>query len=154
VLPRASIIDPRPLAAVVRRLAWWRTHNPAAFLFWHAVTAGTLQIAALLIDVARAGRTVPSAMTILWAWLGLIVIAAIPAGGNALIGVMRHRPASRQLRLIEAAMIGGVFYGAFPVIAIGGSIVQIGILLSVAVTWHLVIALAPPTRLPEPPRPT
>jgi hypothetical protein len=153
VLPRASIIDPRPLAAL-RRLAWWRTHNPAAFLFWHAVTAGTLQIAALLIDVARAGRVLPSALTTLWAWLGLIVIAAIPAGGNAIINVMRHRPASRPLRLAEAVLVGGIFYGVFPMIAIGGSIAQIGSLLAVATLWHLVIALGPSVRLPEPPRPT
>jgi hypothetical protein len=152
VIPRASVVDPRPLATL-RRLAWWRSPSPAIFLAGFSVTAGTLQLAGLLVDQARAGGALPGTITLLWAWLGLIVIAAIPASADAVTGVLRSRPAARRRRLAEAVAAGAIFYAILPLAAVGDGVLRVAGLLAAAALWHPVIALGPQPRLPGSTRP-
>lgn len=145
MLPRAELYDPRALAQVrrpLRALAWWRSPSLAPFVIGHCLTAGALQLGALLIELARAGKAMPTATTITWAAIGLAMIAAIPV---ALTLVWRtvQAPASRAQRLIHAGVVGVAFYAALPWLALGGGFGALALLAPVAVAWHLTLAGAP-----------
>lgn len=150
MIPRAAVIDPSPFAAprrALRPLAWWRSAVPGWFLVGHCATAGALQLGALVIDLLRAGRPMPGAATLAWAWLGLAVVATIP-GMMTMLAQMLSPPRAGRARLLQAAAIGIGFYAVMPLLILLGSIGPIAVLIPVAVLWHTVLAAAPPTRLP------
>jgi hypothetical protein len=149
MIPRAAVLDPRPLAAprrALRSLAWWRSPNPGVFLTGHAATAGALQLAALTVDLARVGQAPPAAPTLLWAWLGLAVVATLP-GMITILARLLTGPRAAAARLAQAAAIGLGFYALLPVMMLAGAVGPIATLIPVAVLWHTVLAAAPPARL-------
>jgi len=149
MIPRAALLDPSPLAAVRRTLsplAWWRSRSPGGFLIGHAATAGALQLGALGVDLARAGRAAPDAATLLWAWLGLAVIATLP-GMITMLHRMLAPPRTRRGRVVQAATVGVAFYAALPILTLAGAVGPIAVLIPVAVLWHTFLAAAPPARL-------
>jgi hypothetical protein len=146
MIPRAAVVDPSLLAAprrALRPLAWWRSPVSGWFLIGHCITAGALQHGALMIDLLRAGRPLPSATTLAWAWLGLAVVATIPG----MITMLAQMLSPRRSRLAQATAIGVGFYAVMPLLILTGSIGPIAVLIPVAVLWHTVLAAAPPTRL-------
>lgn len=148
MIPRAALVDPRPLAAprrALRSLAWWRSSSPGWFLVGHCAVAGGLQLGALLIDLVRAGRPVPGAGTLAWAWLGLAVVATIP-GMITMLAQMLSAPRAPRARGVQAAAIGALFYAVMPLLILAGAIGPIAVLIPVAVLWHTVLAVAPPAR--------
>ena len=149
MIPRAALVDSRPLAAprrALRPLAWWRSSSPGWFLIGHCVVAGALQLGALLVDLARAGKPLPSEATLAWAWLGLAVVATIP-GMTTMLARMLSAPRAPRGRIVQAAAVGTVFYAVMPLLILGGAIGPIAVLIPVAVLWHTVLAAAPPARL-------
>lgn len=139
MLPRATLVD-GPLGTLrrwTRRLAWWRSRDVTPFVIGHCATAGALQLGALLVELSRAGRPIPPLATLYWAWLGLALIAAIPATVTILTAM-----SSRRGRRLGAFAIGLAFY-ALPVIVLAGAYRPIAILVPVAVLWHTVLARAP-----------
>jgi len=154
MLPRADVVDPRPLAGArraVRALAWWRTRSPGWFLVGHCAIAGVLQLAALVVDLVRAGRPVPDASALGWAWLGLAVIAMVPATITQIVRMIA--PARRRgERAAQAFAVGLAFYAVLPGIALAGALRPIAVLVPIAVLWHLVLAAAPSSPLDAQPR--
>lgn len=149
MIPRADLIDPGPLAGprrALRPLAWWRSPSSGWFLVGHCATAGALQLGALVIDLVRAGRPMPPAATLLWAWLGLAVVATIPGMITMLSQLLSPRR-HRRARILQAAAVGVGFYAVMPLLILTGSVGPIAVLIPVAVLWHTVLAVAPPTRL-------
>jgi hypothetical protein len=145
VLPRAALVEPGPLAGLrhaLRGLAWWRTRSPGGFVVGHCATAGLLQLGALLVDLARAGRPAPDLAALGWAWLGLALVATIPALISAVLHAVAP-PARRAAGVRRALAVGAAFYLVLPGIALGGALVTIATLIPVAVLWHGVLALAP-----------
>src|SRR5690242_16921944 len=121
MIPRATALDPRPFAALRHgggRVAdWCRARALGVFVVVHCVLAGALQLGALVIDLARAGRPVPSGATLAWAWLGLALISTVPALVTTLGTLARGRPP----RFLAALVTGLLFY-CLPVLLLVGSI--------------------------------
>jgi hypothetical protein len=145
MLPRADVVDPRPFAATrraARGLAWWRTRSPGWFLVAHCAIAGALQLAALVVDLLRAHRPVPELGALTWAWIGLAVIATIPAAITQVVRMIA--PArDRRERTLQAFAVGLAFYAVLPAIALAGALRPLAILIPVAVAWHAVLGAAP-----------
>ncbi len=146
MLPRAELHDPRAVAHVtrpLRGLAWWRSPSPATYAAGHCLTAGALQLLALLAELGRTGRPLPAFATMLWAALGLAMIAALPVAFTIALRTVRAG-APRASRLGQAALVGGVWYGALPLMILADGHAAVALLAPVAFAWHLTLAGAPP----------
>jgi hypothetical protein len=128
MLPRATALDARPLGFLWRAPLGW-------FVAIHCALAGALQLGALIADLARAGRPVPSLPTLIWAWLGLALIATVPA----LVTVLLTR------RLSRVIAIGMAFY-LLPVLLLVRAVHPLLTFVPVALLFHTVLALAPAPR--------
>jgi uncharacterized membrane protein len=154
MLPRADVVDPRPFPAarrVVRGLAWWRTRSPGWFLVVHSAIAGALQLTALVLDLVRAQRPVPELGALAWAWVGLAVIATIPAAVTQVVRMIAPAPGRRE-RTLQAFAVGLAFYAVLPALALAGALRPLAILIPVAVAWHTVLGAAPASALDARPR--
>lgn len=144
MIPRATVHDHRPRAALSRAIdsiAWWRSRSTGWFTVGHCATAGALQLTALTVSLAARGRAVPSASPLLWAGLGLAVVASIAA--LLTVAALSAAPRSPRGRLAWTAAIGVGYYVALPAIALGTALWPIAPLLPVAAAWHLTFARVP-----------
>jgi hypothetical protein len=145
MLPRATARDDRRFGAIrrgaSRAQAWWRSRALGVFVVGHCVLAGAVQLLALVADLARAGRDVPDAGTMAWAWLGLALIATIPALVTSLLALASSRRTHVQ-RVLTALGIGAGFY-VVPVLLLFGSLAPMGAFVPVATIWHATLAFAP-----------
>jgi hypothetical protein len=149
MLPRATALDDRPLAPLRRGAgrvaAYGRAHAAGLFLVGHCAIAGAVQLTALVGDLARADRHLPDAATLAWAWLGLGLIAIIPALVTA---ALMLAPWRRITRLGIALGVGAAFY-LLPILAMVGTFEPIATFVPVATLWHAALAFlpcAPPAR--------
>src|SRR5262245_52811029 len=124
MLPRATALDDRPFGSVRRAshtaAAWWRAHALGGFVVAHCAIAGALQLGALIVDLAGAGREVPGSSRLVWAWLGLALIATVPALITSLIALASARR-GLGARLAGALGLGLAFY-LLPVLLIAGTL--------------------------------
>lgn len=145
MLPRAALHD-RSASAGVRRtlrpLAWWRSKTSGWFVIGHCATAGLLQLSALVIALLGAGRPLPSTGALLWAALGLALIALMPALLTAALRTVRP-PRRRTGAVIQALVIGVAFYAMLPLLVLGSALGVIALFVPVAVTWHALLGLGP-----------
>lgn len=145
MLPRAALHDPSAQASVrraLRPLAWWRARTSGWFVIGHCTTAGLLQLAALTATLLVAGRPLPSPAALLWAMLGLALIALMPALLTAALRTVMA-PRRRIGAVAQALLIGVVFYAVLPMLVLGSALGGIALFVPVAVSWHALLGFAP-----------
>jgi hypothetical protein len=145
MLPRATALDDRPLGAVRRAAhrfaAWWRVRALGGFVVAHCAIAGALQLGALIVDLSGNGRQIPGPTRLAWAWLGLALIASIPALVTTLLALASARR-TLGARIAGAAALGVAFY-LLPVLALAGTLRPVVAFVPVAALWHATLAFAP-----------
>jgi hypothetical protein len=145
MLPRASVHDRHPTAGAARRAlraaAWWRSPSTGWFTVGHCATAGALQLTALCVGLAVNRHAIPSSGALIWAWLGLGVVASVAA--LLTVAALSAKPRTRRTTFAWTATIGLAYYAVLPALALREALWPIATLLPVAVAWHLTFARVP-----------